>query len=142
MNMEWMITALQRCHKSTLAILSDLSEEQFRYCNAAQCSVADIAWHIAESHLWVAQQFDAAIQCAAELKPAIAPDESSRVLEHLEYGFQTKMASVRPQLHVLDRVIQNEYVGSIAVGEALIFGIDHEAHHRGQIIEILKQTAE
>ncbi|MEJ2052376.1 MAG: DinB family protein [Calditrichaceae bacterium] len=140
--MNWLIEALKRARNSTVKRVKDLTEVQLDWHSADKISIRDIAWHIAECDLAAIKPLKPDLEFDDRLYPDLAERKSKEVvLEYLEDQLKLKCDIIAANLNRLNEKTAHESYGSITIGEHIIaHGIDHEAHHRGQITLIRKEN--
>lgn len=138
--MEWLIDALKRARNSTIKRIKDLTEEQLNLHSADKVSIRDIAWHIATCDLAAIKPFKPELEFDDRLYAGLANGKNKKeLLVYLNNQLRMKCNIILDNLDKLSDKTKHISYGQITIGEAVICsGIDHEAHHRGQIALIRK----
>ena len=140
--MEWLIPALIRARNSTLKRVRDLSEAELDLGGTDLVSIRDIACHIATCDNAVIRIFNPDLAYDDRIYPGLAGGRTrEEVMRYLDEQLQKKCAVVAGNLDRLGEKTVHSTYGEITIGEAVLCsGIDHEAHHRGQIALIRKNN--
>jgi len=138
--MEWLIDALIRARNSTVKRVRDLTEEQLDLHSADKVSIRDIAWHIAKCDNAAIKPFKPELEFDDRIYPGLGIGKSKEeVLRYLDEQLKLKCDIISKNLNRLTEKTRHISYGEITIGEVVICaGIDHEAHHRGQIALIRK----
>ena len=138
--MEWLIDALIRARNSTVKRVRDLTEEQLDLHSADKVSIRDIAWHIAKCDNAAIKPFKPELEFDDRIYPGLGIGKSKEeVLRYLDEQLKLKCDIIAKNLNRLAEKTRHISYGEITIGEVIICaGIDHEAHHRGQIALIRK----
>lgn len=141
--MEWLIDALIRARKSTVKRINDLTEEQLDLHSADKISIRDLAWHIANCDNAAIKPFNHDLEFDDRIYPGLGSGKSKEeVLEYLDKQLRLKCNIIARNLNRLADKTRHMSYGEITIGEVIMCsGIDHEAHHRGQIALIRKDNA-
>ena len=140
--MEWLIEALIRARKSTLKRVKDLTEEQLDLHSKDGVSIRDIAWHIANCDNTAIKPFKPDLEYDNHLYVGLGNGKKKEeILDYLDKQLKLKCDLIFKNINRLDEKTEHLSYGEITVGEVIICsGIDHEAHHRGQISLIRKDN--
>lgn len=140
--MEWLIDALIRARNSTVKRVKDLTEEQLDLHSADNVSIGDIAWHIAQCDNAAIKPFKPELEFDDRIYPGLSSGKSKEeVLRYLDEQLKIKCDIISKNLNRLTEKTRHINYGEITFGEVIICsGIDHEAHHRGQIALIRKDN--
>ena len=140
--MEWLIDALIRARKSTIKRVNNLTEEQLDLHSTDKVSIRDIAWHIAKCDNAAIKPFKPCLEFDDRIYPGLGSGRSKEeVLEYLNEQLKMKCNIISMNLSRLTEKTRHMSYGEITIGEVVICsGIDHEAHHRGQIALIRKDN--
>jgi uncharacterized damage-inducible protein DinB len=140
--MEWLIKALKRARNSTIKRLKDLTEEQLNLHSADNVSIRDIAWHIAKCDLAAIKPFKPELEFDDRIYAGLANGKSKEeLLAYLNDQLKMKCNTISNNLDKLSDKTEHISYGQITIGEVVMSaGIDHEAHHRGQIALIRKDN--
>jgi len=140
--MEWLIKSLERARRSTIKRLKDLTEEQLDLHSVDKVSIRDIAWHIAKCDLAAIKPFKPEMDFDDRIYAGLAQGRSKEdVLEYLNDQLKMKCSIISTNLDKLSDYTEHISYGQITIGEVIMCaGIDHEAHHRGQIALIRKDN--
>ena len=140
--MRWLIDALIRARHSTIKRVKDLTEDQLDFHSPDGVSIRDIAWHIAACDAAAIKPFKPDLEFDDRLYAGLATGKSREdLLTYLEDQLKLKCDALSENLHRLNEKTRHISYGEITTGEVIICsGIDHEAHHRGQIALIRKDN--
>jgi uncharacterized damage-inducible protein DinB len=135
MKMEWLIKAFIRARKSTIKRVLDLTEEQLDLHSADGVSIRDLSWHIALCDNTALKPFQTDLEYDSHLYAGLGKGKKKEeILEYLDTQLKRKCEIILKNINRLSEKTDHLSYGKIMIGEAILCsGIDHEAHHRGQI---------